>query len=149
MPGRGARGRGRAARGPGRLGPGRIESGALLVRTEAATVCATDVHVWKHALGTGGGVPDAYTVILGHEMTGRIVRFGEGPRTDSVGQALAEGDRIVRTLGYCGRCVNCVVEHMPSTCRNRRRYMSECCIDYPYLTGASPSTSTCSQRLGG
>jgi threonine dehydrogenase-like Zn-dependent dehydrogenase len=115
--------------------PDRLEPGALLVKTDAATVCGTDVHVWQSTSDPGGGLLNELPVILGHEMTGRIVQFADGPRTDSVGQGLSEGDRIVWTHGYCGRCLECTVERQPSTCRHRRRYMSERCDRYPFLTG--------------
>jgi L-iditol 2-dehydrogenase len=113
--------------------PDQLEGGALLVKTEAATVCATDVHLWQHTVGAFAA--SNYPVILGHEMTGRIVGFGAGPLTDSVGQPLKEGDRIVWAHGFCGRCLNCTVEHQPTTCLNRRGYGSGRCTDYPYLTG--------------
>jgi L-iditol 2-dehydrogenase len=37
--------------------------------------------------------------ILGHEMTGRVARLGEGVTQDSVGQPLQEGDRMIWTHG--------------------------------------------------
>jgi D-arabinose 1-dehydrogenase-like Zn-dependent alcohol dehydrogenase len=78
--------------------PDAIEEGAILVRMLAATLCGTDVHVRAGAVrsGTGG---HALPLILGHEMVGRIVAFGDGPHTDSLGQPIAEGDRIVWTHG--------------------------------------------------
>jgi L-iditol 2-dehydrogenase len=115
--------------------PHTLEPGALLIKTDVATICATDVHLQQDAVATGGGAIRHVPVILGHEMTGRIVHFGDTPHTDSIGQPLALGDRIVFSHGSCGRCVNCVVEGEPTLCTNRRRYMVEKCTDYPYLTG--------------
>ena len=54
---------------------------------------------------------------------------------DSIGQSLRTGDRIVWTHGFCGQCVNCVIEHQPTLCTNRRGYMSAKCTEYPFLTG--------------
>ncbi|MFE2540965.1 zinc-binding dehydrogenase [Actinacidiphila glaucinigra] len=115
--------------------PDKLERDALLVKIDRATLCGTDVHVRDGAVAprSDGTYPP---IILGHEMTGRIVRFGAGPRTDSIGQPLAEGDRVVWSHGMCGRCANCVIEHQPTLCTNRRRYSSESCRQYPYLTGA-------------
>ena len=114
--------------------PQEIEPGGLLVRMTAATVCGTDVHVRDGAIDAARARLN-YPVILGHEMTGRIVGMGEGPSTDSIGQPLEVGDRIVWTHGMCGRCRNCVVEGQPTLCAHRRRYMSESALTYPYLNG--------------
>ena len=114
--------------------PDPIEDGAILVRTQVATLCGTDVHVRDGAVQSASGA-DAVPLILGHEMVGRIVAFGNGPRTDSLGQPLAEGDRIVWTHGMCGRCRACTIDHEPSLCENRRRYMTELATRHPYLNG--------------
>ncbi len=125
---------------PGRLEvidvkiPSVLEAGAILVRTSAATVCATDVHVRAGELGAND-VGATFPVILGHEMTGTVVRLGDGVAADSVGNPLAHGDRIVWTHGFCGQCVNCVVEQEPTLCTHRRSYMATPSTEYPYLTG--------------
>jgi L-iditol 2-dehydrogenase len=114
--------------------PQQVEAGAVLVQNDSATVCGTDVHLLEGVISpqaAGLNLP----VILGHEMTGRIVAFGDGPRTDSVGQSLAEGDRIIWTHGMCGRCPACTVENTPMLCADFRRYMTGNCEDFPYLTG--------------
>jgi threonine dehydrogenase-like Zn-dependent dehydrogenase len=114
--------------------PTGLEPGAILVRNTSATVCATDVHLWEGSVGSKDA-GSQFPVILGHEMTGRVVRFGDGVAADSIGQPLREGDRIVWTHGFCGQCTNCVVEHQPTVCTNRRGYMFSKCTEYPYLTG--------------
>jgi L-iditol 2-dehydrogenase len=114
--------------------PTTIEPGALLVETVAATVCATDAHRWRGQVDS----PDARSklpLILGHEMVGRVVRIGEGPRQDSLGQVLDIGDRVVWTHGFCGRCRACTLEHQPTLCHNRRGYMASPCTEFPFLTG--------------
>jgi threonine dehydrogenase-like Zn-dependent dehydrogenase len=113
--------------------PDRLEHGAILVETAAATICATDVHKWDGSGGYSPVLPGP--VILGHEMTGRVVRLGEGVTRDSVGQDLAIGDRIIWSHGFCGQCEACIVERQPTTCQNARHYMNDSCTDYPYLTG--------------
>jgi L-iditol 2-dehydrogenase len=114
--------------------PARIEPGAVLVRMTAATLCGTDVHV-RDGVVESSRVKMDLPVILGHEMTGRIVAMGDGTQTDSIGQPLAVGDRIIWTHGMCGRCRNCVVEGTPNLCVNRRRYMIESALTYPFLSG--------------
>src|ERR1700743_3440307 len=78
--------------------PDPIEDDAILVRTQVATLCGTDVHVRDGAVQSVGA-DQAPPLILGREMVGRIIAFGNGPRTDSLGQPLAERDRIVWRAG--------------------------------------------------
>ncbi|WP_433502930.1 alcohol dehydrogenase catalytic domain-containing protein [Pseudonocardia halophobica] len=114
--------------------PQDLEEGAVLVRNRAATICATDVHLAEGDVSSkqaASGLP----VILGHEMVGEVVRTNQAD-VDSIGQRLEEGDRVIWTPGYCGRCVECVLNHAPSLCLNRRGYMASNPADYPHLTGA-------------
>lgn len=111
--------------------PDKLEPGAILVKTLAATVCATDVHLSRAPVGTSEAPP----VILGHEMVGEVVRVGDGVDRDSIGQALEIGDRIIWTHGFCGQCFNCTVRHEPTLCTHRRAYMATPYTEYPYLTG--------------
>src|SRR5207244_9047688 len=85
--------------------PDNLEHGSILVKTAMATICGSDVHDW---LGHGTN-PNLFRFprILGHEMVGRIIQFGEGVRRDSVGAPLEEGDRIIWTHSYCGHRYNC------------------------------------------
>jgi L-iditol 2-dehydrogenase len=111
------------------------EPGAVLVRIECTTVCGSDVHIWEGGL-EGGAVPVRPPLILGHEMVGSIVEFGEGPRTDSAGTPLAVGDRLVWTHESCGHCDMCSVARHPEMCRNRRVGMLRDCREFPYVTGS-------------
>ena len=114
--------------------PDVIERRALLVRTTAATVCATDVHLWEGLVASKDAGADL-PLILGHEMTGQVAGMGEDADRDSLGRALRIGDRIIWTHGFCGQCEQCVVEHQPTLCTNRRGYMQTSATKYPYLTG--------------
>jgi threonine dehydrogenase-like Zn-dependent dehydrogenase len=114
--------------------PDVLERGALLVRTTAATVCATEVHLWAGTVGSTDAGADL-PLILGHEMTGRVARMGEDADRDSLGRPLKLGDRIIWTHGFCGQCEQCVVEHQPTLCTSRRGYMQTTATRYPYLTG--------------
>ena len=113
--------------------PAELEPGAILVRTEVASICGSDVHLWQGELGAGGRLQ--LPIILGHEMMGRVARLGPGVRHDSAGQPLAEGDRIVWTHASCGACFACTVTHQPTLCPNRRMYMFTNCEQPPYLLG--------------
>lgn len=111
-------------------GPARLEPGSLLVEIIACSVCGTDVHCWEGQLDLKIDLP----LILGHEMVGRIIGFGDGPRADSVGQTLAEGDRVIWTHGFCGHCQMCAVK-MPALCLNRIAYGHVSMNEPPYLMG--------------
>ncbi|HEX6872290.1 MAG TPA: zinc-binding dehydrogenase [Micromonosporaceae bacterium] len=114
--------------------PDRLEPGALLVRTTAATVCATDVH-FSAAPIAGGYAAGSLPAIIGHEMTGVVVARGEGADADSLGRPLTNGDRVIWSHGYCGRCEPCVVQREPVLCQSLRGYMRGSAREFPYLTG--------------
>ncbi len=84
------------------------EPGAILIKMRRANICGSDLHMWRGDVDLAGwGLP--MPVILGHEMTGAIAKLGEGVSTDSVGQPLAVGDRVVyRYFLPCGRCRACL-----------------------------------------
>ncbi len=84
--------------------PGR---GQALVRLSVSNICGSDLHVWRGdtGIGRGGGLE----MILGHEMTGRIAKLGEGRTKDALGRTLKEGDRVVFTYySSCGHCLACL-----------------------------------------
>ncbi|NJC73419.1 zinc-binding dehydrogenase [Planosporangium thailandense] len=91
--------------------PGRLERrdlplppvpvGGLLLRVEANGICGTDLHLLD-------GAPPRPTV-LGHEIVGTVVAFGEGTaRLDAGDEPLAEGDRVALFPWIpCGACWAC------------------------------------------
>lgn len=111
--------------------PDRIEPGAVLVRTEMAGICGTDVHLWK------GELPITLPVILGHETVGHITRLGEGVEKDWSGQPLRVGDRVTWNPGLtCGTCYYCAEKKIPTRCLNRRAYgISQSCQSSPHFLG--------------
>jgi D-arabinose 1-dehydrogenase-like Zn-dependent alcohol dehydrogenase len=113
--------------------PDTLEPGAILVQTEVASICGSDVHLWQGELGPGARLQ--LPVILGHEMMGRVARLGPGVMHDSAGQPLAVGDRVVWTHASCGACYMCTVAHQPTLCPHRRMYMFTNCEHPPYLLG--------------
>jgi D-arabinose 1-dehydrogenase-like Zn-dependent alcohol dehydrogenase len=82
--------------------------GAILVKVTMANICGSDLHMWRGDMDVGAlGAP--LPAVLGHEMTGRVAKLGEGISTDSAGQPLAVGDRVVyRYFNPCGRCAACL-----------------------------------------
>jgi threonine dehydrogenase-like Zn-dependent dehydrogenase len=111
--------------------PRDIAPRAALVKMEACSICGTDVHLWQGALSLKVDLP----VIIGHEMVGRVVALGEGADSDTVGQPLRLGDRIVYTHTACGSCFFCTTARQPTLCAHRRAYMYETMEKPPYLMG--------------
>ena len=94
-----------------------LEEGAVLVRTEMAGICGTDVHLWK------GELPIKLPVILGHETVGRIEQLGDGVTHDWTGAKLKEGDRVTwNSTVSCGACYYCHEKLQPTRCPERRAY---------------------------
>jgi threonine dehydrogenase-like Zn-dependent dehydrogenase len=90
-----------------------VEPDAVLIRVSLANVCGSDLHFWR------GDAPlrlpeDGW--LFGHEMTGRVARLGARVKTDSLGRAIKEGDRVAYTYFYpCGRCHACLANE-PAAC---------------------------------
>jgi L-iditol 2-dehydrogenase len=109
------------------------QPGGLVVEIDVATVCGSDVHVWQGHMQ--GVLPISPPLILGHEMAGRVVEIGPGAEVDSVGQALAVGDRVVWAHAPCGHCHECTVEREPVLCATRYiGYLNDCSVP-PHFTG--------------
>jgi len=83
------------------------EPDAILVRVTSAGICGSDLHVWRGDIRVAMMGPGPR--ILGHEMTGRVAKLGSNVQTDSLGQPLKEGDRIVYPYFFpCRRCYQCL-----------------------------------------
>jgi threonine 3-dehydrogenase len=89
--------------------------GELLVRVEAASLCGTDLHIYRwdewaqHRLA--GGLPR----IFGHEMAGRVVKHGPG-----VSRAIPLGTQVaVETHLVDGTCYQCRTDR-EHACANMR-----------------------------
>lgn len=115
--------------------PDELEPGAILVKTDAATICGSDIHIMdgdvSHHYGEG-----LLPVIMGHEMVGTIVKLGPGVSHDSVGQEIKEGDRLVWENATCDSCFNCVTLGERTLCEDRKTYSLTRSDKYPYLLGA-------------
>jgi threonine dehydrogenase-like Zn-dependent dehydrogenase len=97
--------------------PSRLPEGAILVRTEMAGICGTDVHLWK------GELPIELPVILGHETVGRVEELGGEGFRDWTGDGLKIGDRITwNSATSCGACYYCKEKGQPTRCAARKAY---------------------------
>ena len=65
----------------------------VLVRVKAVGVCGSDVHAYKHKLGSvqAPGLPINGGILLGHEFAGEVVELGDDVNPSSV----KIGDRVV------------------------------------------------------
>lgn len=92
-------------------------AGEIVVRTEACTICGSDLHTFSGRRSTP--VP----TILGHEMVGRITGFGQGaPREDIAGKPLCAGDRVTWAIvASCGCCFTCDRD-LPQKCEHAVKY---------------------------
>ncbi|MBV7338045.1 zinc-binding dehydrogenase [Chloroflexi bacterium TSY] len=107
------------------------EPGAILVRLTTTGLCGSDLHIWRGELDQAFPLEVSGSVI-GHEMAGRVDKLGAGVTTDSLGNPLAEGDRIVYSYFYpCGRCPICLDGHA-AACPNKRRG-SRSADDWPHF----------------
>lgn len=110
------------------------EPGAVVIRVTRCNICGSDVHAWQGNFkiqGLGASLP----AILGHEMVGRILALGEGVLTDSWGQSLHEGDRVVFPyFNFCGHCPSCTMG-FPLGCQNLHMAMLGNPQEFPYFVG--------------
>ena len=81
------------------------EPGAVVIKVHMANICGSDLHCWHGDQRFTGRGP----WILGHEAMGSVHKMGPGVTTDSVGQPLREGDRVVYQYFHsCGKCYACI-----------------------------------------
>jgi L-iditol 2-dehydrogenase len=85
----------------------KIGPGEVLVRVEASGICGSDVMEWYRI--------DRAPLILGHEVSGQIVRVGEGVKR------YREGDRVALAHHVpCNTCHYCLSGHH-TVCETLRR----------------------------
>ena len=81
------------------------EPDAVVIKIAMGGVCGSDLHFWR---GDSPAFAAMAGIVGGHEMTGRVTKLGANISTDSLGQPLAEGDRVCYAYFYpCNRCYQC------------------------------------------
>jgi len=101
----------------------------ILVKISQSTVCGSDIHTWT------GRRSAPLPVILGHEITGKIVAMGDEEHADISGKPLKEGDRITWTvMSSCGRCYYCLLG-LRQKCLHLFKYGHASCDEFPHLNG--------------
>ena len=110
--------------------PEELEPKAILVKTEMATVCGSDMHSWR------GRRPFPFPSVMGHEGVGTIVRLGARVKQDTAGNPLAPGNRITwAIMANCGDCCFCRIHALPQKCLNLFKYGHEKSDLPPYFMG--------------
>ena len=96
--------------------PEKIEDNAILCRTSFSTICGSDLHTIT------GKRSEPVPLILGHEITGKVVQMGKGIAADGFGNKLDIGDRISWTImASCGKCYYCN-KGLPQKCEKLVKY---------------------------
>ena len=83
--------------------------GEVIIRVQAAAVCASDIHIYHDAF------PCALPVVLGHEFTGVVHKVGDGVSTVTPGDAVV----AVNNPDACGVCPACL-DGYPNICPEKR-----------------------------
>ena len=108
--------------------------GAIVIKVAIANVCGSDMHYWKGEQDyarLGRPLP----LNTGHEHMGTVHKLGDGVTTDTAGQPLQEGDRVVyRYFNPCGRCKMCLKRHFMS-CPTRQANFLVSCEVWPHFQG--------------
>ena len=110
------------------------EPGAILIQIALANVCGSDMHYWRGELDyvkMGRPLP----LNTGHEHVGRVAKLGPGVTTDSAGQPLKPGDRVLYRFFFpCGRCKACLRRQYKS-CPVRQANWLVSCEVWPHFQG--------------
>ena len=110
------------------------EPGAAVIKVAIANVCGSDMHYWKGEQDyarMGRPLP----LNTGHEHMGTVHKLGAGVTTDSAGQPLQEGDRVIyRYFNPCGRCKACLQRNFMS-CPTRQANFLVSCEVWPHFQG--------------
>lgn len=103
------------------------QPGALLLETVAAGICGSEVHIFtdRHPLKS---------VVLGHEMIGRVVDPSTRP-FDSAGTPLTAGDRVsVVYFQGCRHCPACARGEY-EMCSNGYQHWMQSPDEFPHFVG--------------
>jgi threonine dehydrogenase-like Zn-dependent dehydrogenase len=81
------------------------KAGQVLIRIAYASICGSDIHIFKGQFGLRTPVP----FIPGHEFAGYIEQVGQGVDDFTIGQQVA-----VDPVIWCGTCPACQRGHYPA-----------------------------------
>lgn len=78
--------------------------GEILVRVEAASICGTDLHIWRWDAWAQGRIRPP--LVLGHEFSGVVEAVGPGVKRPKMGDRVSLESHVV-----CHTCPACRVGH--------------------------------------
>ena len=110
-----------------------MESDEVLVEVAAVGVCGSDTHYYRH--GRIGDFVVTSPLILGHELSGRIVAVGEEVPESRIGERVA-----IEPQKNCRRCRECRAGHY-NLCPNMEFYAT------PPIDGAFAAVLRDSYRI--
>ena len=90
-----------------------INDDEILLKTDAAAICGTDVRMWKNG---AKGVDENHPLVLGHELAGTIAKVGKNVQFYKEGMVVGMQPNI--GCGICDRCVS----GNPHLCDNYRAF---------------------------
>ncbi len=74
-----------------------------LLKMLRSGICGTDIHIHEGRLAL-----PFKKLIIGHELIGKIMDMGTGPRRDGLGVPLRKNDLAIACVAIpCGKCLNC------------------------------------------
>nr|WP_321455021.1 L-idonate 5-dehydrogenase [uncultured Cohaesibacter sp.] len=103
-----------------------LGAGDVLIGVEAGGICGSDLHYYHD--GGFGAVKIQHPMVLGHEVSGRILEVGEGVSNVAVGDLVAVNPSVP-----CGECEYCK-KAMYNHCLDMRFYGSA--MRVPHVHGA-------------
>jgi len=110
------------------------EPDAIVTKITMSSICGSDIHGYVGDFGPATGQKGPPR-IGGHEFVGKVYKLGSNVKTDTTGQPLKEGDRVVWCYYLaCGRCPACINDMAP--CPNRHAHGVRSSDDYPHFKGA-------------
>lgn len=114
----------------------KVEDGAVLTKVLCTNICGSDIKNWKGTSSVGMG--DKPTC-QGHEFVGEIFELGKGVETDSMGQPVKVGDRIVAPYFItCGECKACKAGRY-DLCENAYIHLGNNPSEWPHFGGTFAS----------
>ena len=78
-----------------------LRNGEILVKIRAASICGTDLHIYKWNQWAQERIKKI-PLIIGHEFAGTVVETGQGVSGFSIGDYVSADSHIV-----CGECMQC------------------------------------------
>jgi len=108
-----------------------LQSGQVLVRVTCCTLCGSDLHTFS------GRREAPNRCVLGHEIIGEVVAWGDGDRADFHGNPLRAGQRVTWAMAVgCGTCF---------FCRNGLNQKCESLFKYGHEPGGAAPTGGLSE----